>query len=141
MALVQVLWHELYRKDLSVIPFDPLDCQPPYDAAAVLWVDRDLPESPAEEFDAQLDPVGLWYEMTGLPFVFCVWAAQPEADCPRLQQHLRVLQQAGLWRNRFDGGVFTEAHQEGLEEFLDRAAECGLIDRPAVLRYCDLAFV
>jgi len=108
-------------------------------------------------FKYELDLGQAWKDMTGLPFVFAVWAARPglltERDCELLRRSL----EAGLearpalaqaWMRGHGGEV--ESHlsyltdniryvlddyaQRGLREFLRRAAEAKLLP-PAELRF------
>ena len=104
-----------------------------------------------------LDLAGEWLEMTGLPFVFAVWAARPGVD-PGLAELLRASFEVGraeldaivaeaadesglpapvlrdyYTRNlRFEMGP---AEQAGLAEFFRRAAASGLVVAPGPLRF------
>jgi chorismate dehydratase len=107
-----------------------------------------------------LDLAGEWLEMTGLPFVFAVWAARAGAD-HALAEELRASFEVGrgeldaivaeaaaesglsapvlrdyYTRNlRFEMGP---AEQAGLAEFLRRAHAHGLTPAPAPLRFAGL---
>ncbi len=158
VTLVQLLWATQFQRRISVIPFDPSRDSPPHDADAVLVIgDRVVAESPIG-FDWQFDPAGMWYEMTGLPFVFAVWATLRPDDCGELyhlllearrtgERHLEQI--AAECAPRYEWPVdlatrsltsdlqfeFTDAHREGLEEFLEMGAECGLIEQTEPLHY------
>ncbi len=158
IVLVQVLWASLYRRQLSVIPFDPDREQPPSDAEAVLLIGDRVVAKPPMGFYRQFDPSAMWFEMTGLPFVFAVWAMMRKDGREPLCRILRLARQRGqehveqiamefapaygwpidlalrcLTRElQFE---FTDAHRQGLEEFLDLAAEYKLIDLPSPLQY------
>jgi len=101
-------------------------------------------------FAHELDLGQAWKDMTGLPFVFAVWAARPgtlsDADRSLIQESLRVGLEARpaiaqAWMRGHGGDAenhlsyltenirydFDEAAQAGLHEFLRRASEAGLI--------------
>lgn len=105
-----------------------------------------------------LDLAGEWLEMTGLPFVFAVWATRAGVDRPGLADELRASLEIGLGeldaivaetaaesglpepvlrdyytRNlRFEMGP---AEQAGLAEFLRRAQAHGLAPIAAPIRF------
>ncbi len=105
-----------------------------------------------------LDLAGEWLEMTGLPFVFAVWAVRDEALVAGLSETFASSLETGLaeldqivaetaaefgfpepvlrdyyTRNlRFRMGP---AEQAGLAEYLRRAAVAGLVRAPGPLRY------
>ena len=158
VALVQVLWHTMYRQRLSIIPFDATRDRIPPDAQAALLIGDRVVADPPIAFERLLDPVAMWFEMTGLPFVFGTWAALQGADCGRLYRRLRAARLHGqrhleetAWRyaQGYDWPVdlavrcltremdfdFTEDHREGLEEFIDLAADAGVIEAPYPLQY------
>ena len=158
VALVQVIWKGLYHRQISVIPFDPLKDKHPPDAQAVLLIGDKVVTEPPLGFDRQLDPTAMWYEMTGLPFVFGIWGTLRESCCQQLHRVLTIARQEGQkhlveiatefapaygWpvdlavraMTRDLQFEFTEAHREGLEEFLELAAECKLIKFSRPLKY------
>jgi chorismate dehydratase len=119
--------------------------------------DKAVADPPAG-FEGRYDLGTMWHEMTGLPFVFAIWAAVEGADCETLYS---ILQDARLGGQEHAGEIarryapacgwpeslaeeyltgilqfeFTPAHQEGLEEFLERAEEWDLIRDYLPLRY------
>jgi predicted solute-binding protein len=157
-ALAQVLWRNLYHRQISVIPFDATFDRAPHDAQAVLLIgDRSVTEPPLG-FDRQFDPMAMWYEMTGLPFVFSIWATMCDSECGPLFDMLLEARQKGqqnLEKIATEYGPacgwpvdlavrsltqelqfeFTDAHREGMEEFLELAAEHKLIDSASSLHY------
>ncbi len=158
VVLVQVLWAYLYRRRISIIPFDASRDRAPNDAEAVLLVGDRVVTEPPIGFDWQFDPSAIWYEMTGLPFVFAVWATMRDSECPGLYRLLLAARQAGqrhleqiasqygpAYGWPVDLAVrclseevqfeFGEEQREGLEEFLQLAAECELIQQPQPLQY------
>ncbi|HET6335788.1 MAG TPA: cyclic dehypoxanthinyl futalosine synthase [Polyangiales bacterium] len=103
-----------------------------------------------QHFPYQLDLGQAWKELTGLPFVFAVWAARPnvltERDCLLLQGSLEAglaarAQIAQAWARGHGGDpaahldylndairyVLDDRALEGLREFYRRAAEAGLL--------------
>lgn len=158
VALVQVVWSKLFHRRISIIPFDPVPGQYPHDAEAILMIGDKVVTDPPIGFDRQLDPTAMWHEMTGLPFVFGVWATMHDSYCHPLYSILLAARQEGqrnlkkiaselapaygwpvdlatrcmMHELEFE---FTDAHREGLEEFLEMAAECKLIDSPGPLKY------
>ncbi|MHC4986807.1 MAG: MqnA/MqnD/SBP family protein, partial [Planctomycetota bacterium] len=98
-SLAQVLWAMRYKRPLHVIPATGgLDGIPSDAEAAVVVGDR-VVISPPLGFDYQFDLVAMWHRMTGLPFVFAVWAASNGTDLAALSASLdraRCRGQAGL---------------------------------------------
>jgi len=157
-TLVQVLWASLYHRRISFIPFDPATDHPPVDAEAVLLIgDRVVTDPPLGQ-DRQLDPAAMWHEMTGLPFVFGVWATTRQRYCEQLyhiflnarqqgQQHLAEI--AAAYAPAYGWPVdlaercltddvelaFTSAHRESIDDFLEMATECKLIESPGDINY------
>jgi cyclic dehypoxanthinyl futalosine synthase len=101
-------------------------------------------------FAYELDLGQAWKDMTGLPFVFAVWAARPgvltAADVALLQESLEagLVARAAIaqaWMHGHGGDaeahlsyltnniryVLDESAQAGMREFLRRAAEAGLL--------------
>jgi len=158
VALVQVIWKSLYHRHISVIPFDPVNDRYPPDAQAVLLIGDKVVTEPPLGFDRNYDPTAMWYEMTGLPFVFGIWGTLRETQCERLhrvltnarregQKHLveTATEFAPAYGWPVDLAVramtrdlqfeFTDAHREGLEEFLEIAAEHKIIKFSRPLKY------
>ena len=105
-----------------------------------------------------LDLAGEWLEMTGLPFVFAVWAVREEVATADLVAPFTASLEQGLLEldaivaeTAVETGLapailrdyFTRnlryrmgpAEQAGLAEFLRRAAEHGLTSAPSPLRF------
>lgn len=74
VALARVLWRELYGRDLEIRTIDahrePLDELP-----AVLLIGDKVVDPRRGSFAYEVDLGGAWRQLTGLPFVFAVWAA------------------------------------------------------------------
>jgi len=159
VALARVLWAATFHRELHVIPFDTRQRPPQMDAEAVLLIGDKVVTDPPLGYDYQIDLGAMWYEMTGLPFVFAAWAAAPGADCAalcgllgraraggqrRAEQIAREYGPAYGWPadlavqylTRNLEFAFTDAHREGMEEFFDRAREYGILQSVRPLNYC-----
>jgi chorismate dehydratase len=158
VALAQVIWHYQFKRRLRIIPFSPGGCDIAEDAQAVLMIGDKVVTQPPIGFDFQFDLGRLWFEMTGLPFVFAVWAAAEGSDHEELYRVLRTARREGQanldeiarkyaplhhWPHdiaqkylgqclNFD---FTDAHREGMEEFFSMAAEIGVIPQLRKVQY------
>ena len=160
VVLARVLWSALFARELRIIPFDAARGAPADDTAeAVLLIGDKVVTHPPLGYDYQIDLGSMWYEMTGLPFVFAVWAAPSRESCPALHELMTAARVNGqqraeqiaceygpaygwpvdlavqyLTRNlQFE---FTDAHREGMEEFFDRARECRVLQSVRALDYC-----
>jgi chorismate dehydratase len=158
-ALARVIWAANYKRELDVITFHSARQEPPEDAEAVLLVGDAAVTDPPLGFDWQFDLSAIWHEMTGLPFVFGVWAMVPEtpADCESMYRLLLAARshgQANLdriaaeavssgWPEdlalrflkeylEFD---FTSVHRDALEEFFSLASEHQVVDSPVPVSY------
>lgn len=151
VALAQVLWHFMFKRRLRVIPFTPGEWAAAEDAQAVLCIGDKVVNNPPIGFDFQFDLGRLWFEMTGLPFTFAIWAARPWADCEELYRILSAARRDGQdnlyeiarkyapqynwpedlavrYLTKHLQFEFTDAHREGLEEFFALAEEAGVIE-------------
>ena len=157
VALTRLLWAEEYARALELHPVAP-GAAVPERAEAVLLVGDAVVADPPLGFDWQIDIGEMWFEATGLPFVFAAWAALDGADCRQLYEILLAARRRGQRRLRDIACVesplcnwpvdlarryltqdtqfaFTEAAREGLEEFLARSAERGIVRCRAPMRY------
>jgi chorismate dehydratase len=157
-VLVQAIWLSLYHRRISVVPFDSSAGRAPSDAQAVLLIGDRVVTDPPLGFERHFDPVAMWHEMTGLPFVAKVWATTRERYIDELYEMLVSARQRGQENLAAIAGdygpaygwpsdlavrcltrevqyAFTDAHREGMEEFLDLAAEHGLIESAGPLQY------
>jgi len=77
VALARVIWSRLHRRTLRIVPLpdrdDLADCQ------AVLLIGDKVVSADVCGFGYDVDLGGAWKTLTGLPFVFAVWAT-PEPD-------------------------------------------------------------
>jgi len=157
-ALFEVLWSVNYAAHPCMLPFDPTRAWTPDDAEAVLLVGNKVVADPPIGFDWQWDLGAMWFEMTGLPFVFAVWASTEPTCCAELFGPLEAARRRGCqllpqiaarrseqlgWpedlavrclaeQTQFE---LTAAGREGLEDFFDYAVECDIIETLRPLRY------
>jgi len=158
VVLARVLWADAFNQRLRIIPFDVDRASLPEDAQAVLLIGDKVVTDPPMGYDYQIDLGAMWYEMTALPFVFAVWAAGAQAE----HQSLHALLHEACLRGRGQLDAiareyapsygwpvdlarryltehlqfeFTEAHRDGMEEFFDRARECGVLESVRALEY------
>ena len=149
VVLAQVLWQRLYERPLPIRPIDtrsePLDrCQ------AVLLIGDKVVSGPTRQFGFEVDLGAAWKQLTGLPFVFAVWAARQDRQLGQLPQMLNAARDRGVARaadlaqihgpangwpvelaakylTQYLSFVLTPRHQKGLELFLDMAEHLGLL--------------
>jgi chorismate dehydratase len=156
-TLVRVLLRERYGLDPEYVHErpDPERMLGEADAALIIG-------DPALRVDREryriVDLAAEWHEMTGLPFVFAVWAVRPEVDIPDLPFYFKsslryglssldtVVREAAAELNLDSSEVRTyltenlsyflrEEELEGLEEFYRRAHNHGLILEPRPIEF------
>lgn len=120
VALVRVLWREVYGCELSLRPCDARR-ESLSNAEAVLLIGDKVVQPHRPEFTHEIDLGELWRRHTGLPFVFAVWAVRSDPGCTPVAAGLAAL--LGAARDR---GVA-------------RAAEIAAADAPALGWPVDLA--
>jgi chorismate dehydratase len=82
VLLARVLWAELHGRGLQITPL-PAVAGSLEDREAVLLIGDKVVARMPRGFGYEIDLGGAWRELTGLPFVFAVWACLrqlPEAD-------------------------------------------------------------
>lgn len=90
-ALALILLRDHWKRHVTILPQDDTS---PADAAVVIG-DRALREPPAPGVD--LDLADHWNRMTGLPFVFAVWAVRQNHPAPReLARVIAAAKRAGV---------------------------------------------
>ena len=104
VALATVVWEEMFGRRLRILPFDASanlgDCE------AVLLIGDKVVSRRLPELDIETDLGGAWKSLTGLPFVFAVWAAPQDYAVGELPR------------------VFAEARDVGVARAADIAREC-----------------
>jgi chorismate dehydratase len=112
-ALTQVLLRKRYGVQPEVVPL-PLDCQAEnVDADAVLLIGDRAMRACLPGFVHAFDLGQEWYDWTGLPFVYAVWAVRPGVDLRCVAWALAESKRRGLAR----AGLI--AHQEAPRLDLD----------------------
>ncbi|KAA0223063.1 MAG: hypothetical protein EDS66_04195 [Planctomycetota bacterium] len=146
VALARLIWRTVHGVDLDIVPWEG-------DAtaqAALLIGDKVVTRRPSA-FDIETDLGAAWKSMTGLPFVFAVWAAPVGLDAGPLAAILSAARDAGVaqadqiaerfgphagWpvavarryltrRLRF---TLTPRAREGMTRFLELAKSCAIVD-------------
>lgn len=157
VALARILFRERFKTDPEMVQERPELERMLADADAALLIG-----DPALKVDRQrfrvLDLAGEWHALTGLPFVFALWAVRPEVEFPDLPFYFKSSLRYGL--SSLDVLVREAAaeldldsaevrsyltenlayflrHEElaGLEEFYRRAHAHGLILQPKPLDF------
>ncbi len=160
IALLQILLGELHGIAPELVAFDarprgPNDPPREWPPALLLIGDKVVTDSPpASLYPHQLDLGAAWVELTGLPFVFALWLARPNADPVTVAAAARILDRQRRYNTeRLDLIIerkarprgwpvplaaaylkeklafeFTDARRRGLELFFDKACEHGLVD-------------
>lgn len=106
----------------------------------------------------ELDLGMAWYELTGLPFVFAVWAANPEMINSSLVDALKSAKNAGLaaidqisqseserldlpydlcfrYLDEIMGYDMTDPHKEAMKLFREKVIKYSIMDNPADPEY------
>ncbi len=93
VVLARVIWQERYGRRLQVSRFEPgkLD-----DLAAVLLIGDKVVTQGLADFGHQVDLGEAWQDLTGLPFVFAVWAARRDTKAARLAALLEAARDRGV---------------------------------------------
>lgn len=158
VVLAQILWRELYRRELTILPLEAT--MPLSECDAVLLIGDKVIHHPYRELEIETDLGSAWKSLTTLPFVFAAWAASGDttADLRALAKRLSSARDAGVasaemiaadfgpglgWpvalakryltkRLRFDLGP---KQREGMATFLELAKRHGLIEPTKELSY------
>ncbi len=156
IALARILLDERFgiRPELESLPIGGR--LEDISADAVLLIGDRAISPPAAGFVDQWDLGQHWWQWSGLPFVFALWAARPGVDIERVGQTLATARDRGLTQLKeiahdgaADVGLTTDAcqsylcnnlhfffgpeEQEGLRLFHNRATALGLV--PAAIGF------
>ena len=112
-ALAQILFRRRYGVSPEVVPLPLERAAEDADADAVLLIGDRAMRACLPGFDYAFDLGQEWYDWTGLPFVYAVWAVREGADLGRSAEALAESKRRGLAR----AGVI--AHQEAPRLGLD----------------------
>jgi chorismate dehydratase len=148
IALATLIWREMYGRDLIITPLDGVEsfdeCQ------AVLLIGDKVVNHRLIDFNHEIDLGGAWKSLTGLPFVFAVWAAPRRRDTNELATMLSAARDEGVRRAKViaaDAGpgmgwpvelaqryltmrlkfTLTERFREGLRTFLELAQRAHIV--------------
>jgi chorismate dehydratase len=159
-ALTQIVLRKRYGVTPEVVPL-PLDCgAEEADADAVLLIGDRAMRACLPGFAHAYDLGQEWFDWTGLPFVYAVWAVREGAEVGRVTAVLteskrRGLARAGLIAAReaprlgLDAGFCRRylanilhfdlgpREQAGLHHYYMLACELGLAPRGVGLRFCE----
>ncbi|MCG3137710.1 MAG: Chorismate dehydratase [Phycisphaerae bacterium] len=156
VALVQILWRELYHRTLRVVPYKAVN--PKTTPQSMLLIGDKVVAVDRQDYRYQVDLGGAWKTWTGLPFVFAVWAGRQQREYTSLSQLLeqardRGVKQAGQlaveygpshgwpvqlaqhYFQRYLQFVMTDQHVEGLVRFLDLVRQHGLAPSATITGY------
>ncbi|PHX81566.1 MAG: hypothetical protein CK540_02100 [Thermoleophilia bacterium] len=129
-------------------------------ADATLLIGDEALRSAIEDPTPHHDLGELWFERTGLPMVFAVWAARRTVAVDRLlaldhalasavadaSEHAALVAEAAAERYGFPAGFlaryfdnlhygFSDRKREGLQRYFELAAEAGIIDSVPTLEF------
>jgi len=94
VLLATVLWKARYGTDLDIVPFQretPRD-----ECEAILLIGDKVVNNDLMEFETETDLGSAWKSLTGLPFVFAVWAAPAERNVRDVAAKLSRARDAGV---------------------------------------------
>lgn len=91
VALATILWRELYGTALELAPLKDLAAEQP---EAVLLIGDKVVDPARAGYAFEVDLGGAWQQLTGLPFVFAVWAAREPQ--PLVGEWLEAARDRGL---------------------------------------------
>ncbi len=94
VVLARIVWQELYGIRLDVLPFhsdvSSDECE------AVLLIGDKVVNHSLIHFDKETDLGSAWKTLTGMPFVFAVWASPRKMEAARLATKLTNARNAGV---------------------------------------------
>lgn len=149
VVLARLVWRELFGVSIEVAPLS----EAPAHADAVLLIGDKVVTHKPIEYEIETDLGAAWKSLTGLPFVFAVWASDAGTDTTALGRRLSEARDAGVrcaaviaedvgpgmgWpvatARRYLtarlGFTLTARHIEGMRRFLKLAVKHDLV--PAV---------
>lgn len=95
-ALSQIMLNERFGVEPELEPLPLGESMASTDADAILLIGDRAMHRPEEEFAATWDLGEEWFEWTGLPFVFALWAAHPTADLNGSEEALSLARDRGV---------------------------------------------
>lgn len=94
VILAQVIWRELYRRQLEIIPWS--SDVPRDDIDALLLIGDKVVTDAPRGYGFETDLGGAWRHLTDSPFVFAVWAAHADSCSADLAQTLERARDEGV---------------------------------------------
>jgi len=79
VVLASIIWRELFGVALKTVPFQGSESTD--DCEAVLLIGDKVVTHTLVDYDIETDLGSCWKSLTGLPFVFAVWAAPTAGRC------------------------------------------------------------
>lgn len=150
VALAKVLWKQTHGIDLNIVPFSGRETVA--DCEAILLIGDKVVTQNLPDYEIETDLGSMWKSLTGLPFVFAVWATtiDDQADLARIGRVLseardRGVETAELIAEDFAPGMgwpvevakrylarrlkfmLGDRQREGMERFFGYARESGLV--------------
>lgn len=156
VLLARVLWAELYGRGLQITPL-PKEAGSLEDHQAVLLIGDKVVARLPRGFGYEIDLGGAWRELTGLPFVFAVWACMRQlSDADELgrllnrardhgqQQAERIAREQGpalgwptdlavTYLTRYLRFRMTARHHQAVERLLEAGRRLGFLPPDARL--------
>lgn len=166
VVLARVLWRALFGVDVVLEPLTRGSA--PADYPAVLLIGDKVVDPARGSFAYEVDLGGAWRQLTGLPFVFAVWAVRRGAlagdEIERVASVLALARDAGVGRVREIVAREAAAHgwsaasaerylgrclryrldarmRSGAERFAGLAAECGAVPAGSALDWSRVSAV
>ena len=153
VVLARIMLDNIRGRQPEILPLQAVARDLPPDDAVLLIGDK-VATTPMDAFPHELDLGEAWKRMTGLPFVFALWACRRDRDPGDLPEVLSAARDAGLaavdeivaefapprgWPIELARRYLTRnltfrldaRMRRGMREFFDRAAGVGAIPSPA----------
>ena len=108
--LAQVLWTMEFQQPLRVVPCNRRVAALTDDTVGAVVAGDSVVTDPPLGFDYHIDLVAMWRRLTGLPFVFAIWATTELADCDALNGLLSEARRLGQGRLEDIADRFADAH-------------------------------
>ncbi len=148
VVLAKLTWKELFGYIPEIEPLQPSASLTDYEGVLLIG-DKVITLRP-QGFAFEVDLGAAWRELTGLPFVYAVWATLPQKDPGAVADVLGRSRDVGVARateiarregpragwpveiatkylTEYMSYTLTGRHREGMETFLRKAAEHGLL--------------
>ena len=149
VALARVIWGEKFSRDLQISRFEPWELEA---CQALLLIGDKVVAHGVAGFAHQVDLGEAWAALTGLPFVFAVWAKRQDADVRGLGELLSAARDRGVaaasaiaareahglgwppelaldYLTRYLQFTLTPRHRRGMERFFELARRWGILSR------------